>query len=181
MRPSWAAVWLRPTFPWLAPRSLVLLALMAMLAGVIAAAASLMGWGSRPPPVAPPTTQNQLRQLTGQMEECRGIESLLVMLPNGPERDATVVRLQLQHQVIDAWISGNSPWIISAFGPKALNDLRESYSAWRELQLRVVQTEVVSDRNGLANESRQLLTGPSAAAYQHMLQLVESLSNSKSS
>jgi hypothetical protein len=172
-----AARWLRPSFPWLAPRSLFVLVSLALLAVVIVVASSLMGWGAPPAPTAPPTARNQLRQLMGQMEECRGIESLLVMLPNGPERDATVVRLQLQHQLIDNWIEDNSSWVVASRGLKTLTDLREANAAWRGLQKRLVQTEVAADRTGLASESRQLLTGPSAAAYQHMVQLVETLSN----
>lgn len=173
--------WLRPNFPWLAPRSLVLLTALSLVVGGALVVRSALRSVTSPPSVSTPVVQSPLHQLKGQMEESRGIESLLVMLPKGAERDATVVRLQLQHQMIDSWINGNSQWITTTFGMKALIELREANQAWRELQLRVVQTEVVSDRTGLANESRQLLTGPSAAAYQQMVQLVDTLTSTQPS
>lgn len=175
-RPKRGGRWLRPAFPWLPPHALVLLASLALLAGVVAGVAAVMG-GSRPPVAAAAlAAQQQLRHLVGQLEECRGIESLLVMLPVGTERDATLVRLKRQQVSIDAWLRDNGPQLTARHGPQALMDLRESVRAWHVLQQRVAEAEVVQTRTGLARESRQLLTGPSAEAYRQMISLVDRLS-----
>lgn len=50
-RPKRAGRQLRPAFPWLAPRTLGLLAGLALLAGVVAGVAAVMG-GNRPPAAA---------------------------------------------------------------------------------------------------------------------------------
>jgi hypothetical protein len=175
-RPPRAGRWLRPAFPWLAPRSLGLLAGLALLASVVVVVAMLMGGASSPAPATAPVAHRQLRHLIGQLEECRGIESLLVMLPSGPEREATLLRLQRQQKLIDTWLRDSNAWLAASHGAQAAADLREANATWRGLQQRVVQAEVVTGRTGLANESRQLLTGPSAAAYKRMVLLVEGLS-----
>lgn len=167
------------------PRSLALLAgVMVLVGGVAAGVAALMGQQAAPAaPVAStaPVAKHQLRQLVGQLEECRGIESLLVMLPNGPEREATLIRLQIQQKGIDTWLQDNNAWLTATHGTQAVAALREANTAWRALQERVVQAEVVEARTGLARESRQLLTGPSAAAYKRVVLLVESLAQSQPS
>lgn len=175
-RPPQAGVRQQPALAWLAPRSLVLLAgVLVLVGGVAAGVASLLGNQARPVVSAAPVAKPQLRQLVGQLEECRGIESLLVMLANGPEREATLVRLQGQQQEIDAWLQQNNAWLTATHGAQAVAALREANAAWRALQQRVVQAEVVEARTGLARESRQLLTGPSAAAYRRVIDLVDGM------
>lgn len=175
LRRGAAGKWLQPAFPWLAPHSLGLLAGAVLLGGVVFGVEALLGGPTAPVVSSAPVVRNQLRHLTGQLEECRGIESLLVMLANGPEREATLLRLQRQQKLIDTWFQSNGAWLAASHGAQALADLRDANNAWRALQQRVVQADVVPGRTGLANESRQLLTGPSAAAYRRMVQLVEGL------
>lgn len=170
-----ARKWLQPAFPWLAPQSLALLAGAVLLGGVVFGVEALLGRQTAPVVASAPVVRNQLRQLTGQLEECRGIESLLVMLADGPEREATLLRLQQQQTLIDTWFQLNGAWLAASHGAQALADLREANDAWRALQQRVVQADGAPGRTGLANESRQLLTGPSAAAYRRVVQLVEGL------
>lgn len=165
--------WLQPAFPWLRPRALLLAGLVS--AGLAVPLVALLGRSPPPAASAVPLAPPQLRQLMGQMEECRGIESLLVMLANGPERDATLVRLDRQQRQIDTWLRDNGAWLAATHGAQALASLREASTAWRAEQQRVVQAEVVQARTGLAREARQLLTGPSAAAYKQMLQLVDGM------
>jgi hypothetical protein len=175
LRPPPPARWWRPGFPWLAPRGLALLAGAVLLVALAGALAALLGGPARPVVSAEPVVRNPMRQLLGQLEECRGIESLLVMLPSGAERDATLGRLQRQHQQIDTWLNDNSAWLSASHGAQAAAELHDANNAWRALQQRVVQAESAPGRTGLANESRQLLTGPSAEAYRRVVGLVEGM------
>lgn len=166
----------------MAPRSLALVACVAvLLIGVVAGVAALLGKQAEPVVATARVAKPQLRQLVGQLEECRGIESLLVMLANGPEREATLVRLQGQQREIDTWLQANSAWLTTTHGAQTVAELREANAAWRALQLRVVEAEVVEDRTGLARESRQLLTGPSAAAYRRVIDLVDGMAQRRPS
>jgi hypothetical protein len=172
----------QPAFASVAPRSLALVACVAvLLIGVVAGVAALLGKQAEPVVATAKVAKPQLRQLVGQLEECRGIESLLVMLANGPEREATLVRLQGQQKEIDTWLQDNNAWLTTTHGAQAVTELREASAAWRALQLRVVEAEVVEDRTGLARESRQLLTGPSAAAYRRVIDLVDGMAQRRPS
>jgi len=132
-----------------------------------------------PPAEVLPTAQQQLRLLHTAVDECRGAESLLVMLPEGTEREAALARMQRQQQVIDTWLRDNAAWLAAAHGVGSLNDLRASVAAWRKLQVRIAEAEVVQGFNGRARESRSLMAGPSGEAYRHLLALLDRLAQAR--
>ncbi len=176
--------WLRARLRWLAsPRRrlpvLVLLALLLLALGL--GTQQLVAARAQPPaPVPVPVVQvaaPQLRSLLGAVEECRGTESLLVMLPPGGEREAAVSKLQRHQRQIDAWLRDNGAWLAASHGQAVVVDLQEVTTAWRGLQQRIVQAEVVLGRNGLVREPRALMIGPSADAYRHLVTVLERLSS----
>jgi len=175
-----------PALRWQPRRIRTVLAVLGTAAG-LAAVAALVAGGSwkglalpAPPwaaePVQPlPVAQNQLRQLLVAVDDCRGAESLLVMLPEGTERDAALERMQRQQRQTDAWLRDNAAWLAAAHGVHALSELRSAVTAWRQVQLRVAGAEVVDGFNGRARESRSLMAGPSGEAYRRVTGLIERL------
>lgn len=154
---------------WLTLASLLLLALAAL------AVQQASRFWSQPAVPEQPLPQKPLRVLLSAVDECRGSESLLVMLPEGNEREAALERLQRQQRQIDLWLRENGAWLAATHGGPALLELRDAVTTWRQLQKRITEAEVVQAFNGRARESRNLMAGPSGEAYRHVLALVERL------
>ncbi|MES2718650.1 MAG: hypothetical protein V4795_22965 [Pseudomonadota bacterium] len=164
--------WLQSDLPWLAARLHLLVgALVLLLLGL--GAQHLVAYLSQPPRTVLPVAQQQLRSMLDQVEECRGTESLLVMLPPGTEREAAVGRLLRQQRLMDSWLRDNGGWLAAAHGPQAVAELRTAATAWRTLQQRIVEADASVGRTGLVQQSRVLMTGPSAQAYQRLVATLE--------
>lgn len=172
--PSAFWLWLQSDFPWLAsPLRLVVGAVVLLVLGL--AGQQLVIRLSQPPVQVLPVEQQQLRRLMDQVEECRGTESLLVMLPPGAEREAAISRLQRQQRQINTWLRDNSSWLAASQGQQAVADLREAATAWQALQQRIADADAPTGRTGLVKEPRALMTGPSADAYRHLATALERL------
>ena len=177
-RPQWQA----PAMPRFGRRAWLALALAVLLsalaAWLVAARPQMPTLWSPPAPPEQPAPMKPLRVLLAAVDECRGSESLLVMLPEGNEREAALDRLQRQQRQIDVWLRENGPWLAATHGGPALLELREAVGDWRKLQRRITEAEVVEGFNGRARESRNLMAGPSGEAYRRVLALVDRLERS---
>jgi hypothetical protein len=156
----------------------ILAALLVLAAGVgVTAWREMSALWSPSAPQAAQAAQSPLRVLLTAVDECRGSESLLVMMPVGTERDETLQRLVRQQQRIDAWLRDHAGWLEAAQGPAALAALRDALTAWRGVQQQVIEADVQPEFDGRARASRSLMSGPSGEAYRRVVALLGSQIN----
>lgn len=185
--PRWRLHW--PAMPRLAMPQIGRRAwqVLGAAAGLAAAALALqhmpplpspsLGWTpwSSPQAPEPPAAPHPLRLLLNAVDDCRGAESLMVMLPAGDEREVALDRMQRQQRQIGLWLRENAAWLAAAHGSAALVELRAAVGDWQQLQRRIADAEVVDAVNGHARESRSLMAGPSAEAYRRVVALLDRL------
>ncbi|GCL61790.1 hypothetical protein [Pseudaquabacterium pictum] len=172
--PSALSLWLRSDFPWLFRpwrAAVVGLTLVLLVLGAQQAVSRL----SRPPPQPVQAEVQALRALVSLVEECRGTESLLVLLPRGAERDAAIDRLHQQQAGVGDWLQRHDGWLVAAHGRASVDQLAAAAGTWHALQLRIVAAPPGDDRGGQTNASRVLTTGPSADAYATVVASVEGM------
>lgn len=170
--PSPLVIWLRRDFPWLLKpgRAAVAgLVLLLLLMGSQQAVSHLKRVPQQPVQVE----VQQLRTLLSLVEECRGTEALLLLLPAGEERDAAADKLLQQQARVTAWLQRNDDWLVAEHGRASVDSLAGAALGWWALQQRVVAAQPDAGRAGQASEARVLSTGPSADAYGVVVASVE--------
>ena len=119
---------LRDTALLLAGVGVLVIALGAGSAWLVAARPQMPTLWSPPAPPEQPAPMKPLRVLLAAVDECRGSESLLVMLPEGNEREAALDRLQRQQRQIDSLqqqVAHLQQQLAAAPGPGAFRSLRD--------------------------------------------------------
>lgn len=172
--PSALSIWLRTDFPWLFhPWRAALVGLTLLL--LLLAAQHAVSRLSRPPQQPVQVEVQAFRALLTLVEECRGTESLLVLLPAGGEREAAIDRLRHQQARVADWLQRNQGWLVTAHGRASVDRLTGAAADWYALQQRIAAVQPSGDRGGQTSESRVLTTGPSADAYATVVAQVEGM------
>ena len=167
---------LRWAFPWLfSPVRMTLL--VVTLAALAFAGQKGVDYLSVPPPVAGARPESQLlRELGQQVDEARGLESLLVMIDGAIERRDMETRLLRHQERMGRWLAGHRTGLVAASDATQVAELQAALDGWWAVQRQIVDAvpQGVPNREGVAR-SRQLLTGESAEAFSRVQKAVNGL------